>query len=154
MLFAVHNHHDIVKHLISIESNVSLIDYNHRTVLYCIFMGNSLSFETSPKLTTAIWKDHSAFILHTDNTGKTSWILATRDYDLVLLGIMAIYFPSVILDSVTQIALYEASTGRRISVIRFLVESLCVDIGQIETTNHLTFAILPRAARSTKHSKR
>jgi hypothetical protein len=94
MLFAVHNHHGIVNYLISVEPDVSLIDYNHRTMLHYIFIRNSLSSETSPELTTAIRKEHSALLLSADNTGKILWIFAVHAGNVGSLGVIATYFPS------------------------------------------------------------
>jgi ankyrin repeat protein len=67
----------------------------------------------------------------------TPWLLAARAVDIASLAIMATYFQTTIFDAALQPALHLASTAGHLRVIRFLVDSLRVNISQCTTVNSL-----------------
>jgi ankyrin repeat protein len=138
MLFALHNHHLIVESLIQRGADVSVVDYHRQNVLHYIFSSKTINLSTSSQLIAPICRQNPGLILRVDEWELTPWLLAARVGDIPSLALMATYFQPAILDAGPRTALHEASAAGHVRTIRFLVESLRVDIGQSIIVNSLT----------------
>jgi ankyrin repeat protein len=149
MLFSINNHHCIVKTLISCGADVSLVDYDRQNVLHYLFLSQYANIEELSDLTVSISKQNPGLILRAGEDGRTPWVLAASSGDVASLAVMATYFPITILDNGPITALQAASCAGHIPVIRFLVESLRVNIGYSSAQSK--FTALHFAASTSKY---
>jgi preprotein translocase subunit SecA/ankyrin repeat protein len=124
--------------LIECDADVSVVDYNRRNILHYIFSSKMINLSTSSQLITLICRQNPGLILRMDELELTPWLLASRIGDIPSLALMATYFQSAILDNGPYTALHMASAAGHVRMIRFLVESLRVDIGQCTTVTSQT----------------
>jgi ankyrin repeat protein len=139
MLFSLHGYYAVVQKLLSLGADTSLSDFDRQNVLHYLFSSKSINPQSSSEITALICKQNPGLANRLNENGVTPWILAARCGDVGSLSVMATHLPVGILERGSDhSALNTAAVHGQVSTIRFLVESLGIDVNTGDKANGFT----------------